>query len=95
MTDHRSSSVNTSSIKAERYRLLQRAVAADLAHQSDPALPPDDYLNAALELMAYDRRHGTWAPGTPGPGSATWSDDDGPLQYVRAQWTDRGEDPYC
>lgn len=78
-----------------RTELLQRAVAADQLHLADPALPPDDYLNQALELLDYDRRHGTWAPGSPGPGSATWSDDDGPLEYVRAQWTDCGEQPYC
>jgi hypothetical protein len=71
--------------KTERDHLLHRAVAADRKHLADPGLHPDDYLNAALELMAYDRRYGTWAPGLPGPGSATWSDDDGPLEYVRAQ----------
>lgn len=71
--------------KTERDHLLRRAVAADLQHLADPKLLPDDYLNAALELMAYDCRHGTWAPGSPGPGSATWSDDDGLLEYVRAQ----------
>lgn len=80
--------------KAERGRLLQRAVVADEKHLADPAMLPDDYLNAALELMAYDRRYGTWAPGSPGPGSATWSDDDGPLEYVRAQWTGYGGTPY-
>lgn len=81
--------------EAERTRLLHRAVAADRQHLADPALPADDYLNQALELLDYDRRHGTWAPGAPGPGSATWSDDDGPLEYARAQWTDCGEQPYC
>jgi hypothetical protein len=81
--------------KAERDRLLQCAVVADRHHLANPALNPDDYLNAALELMAFDRRYGTWAPGSPGPGSATWSDDDGPLEYVRAQWADGGEQPYC
>lgn len=69
-----------------RRYLLLRAVIADREHLADPNLHPDDYLNPILELMNSDRRKGTWAPTLPGPGSATWSGDDGPLEYVRAQW---------
>ena len=81
--------------KAERDRLLHRAAATHRQHLAAEALAADDYLNAALELLDFDRRHGTWTPHAPGPGSATWSDDDGPLEYVRAQWTEQGETPYC
>lgn len=82
----------TSVTRAERDRLLKRAVAADQQHLADPTLPPDDYLNAALELLDFDRRHGTWTPHAPGPGSAAWTDDDGPLKYVRTQWDHASRD---
>lgn len=68
-----------------RRYLLLRAVVADLEHLADPGLHEDDVLNAALELADYDRRHFTQSPG-PGPDSNTWKGDDGPLEYVRAQW---------
>lgn len=69
-----------------RQLLLRRAAYADRTHLRHPDLPENDYLNQALKLADYDRQHFTWSPDVPGPDSNAWAGDDGPLEYVRAQW---------
>lgn len=72
---------------ARRDYLLRHAVhLARLQAGTDWSSGEDEVLSAAWELIQYDRRYGTWSPTAPGPDSATWSDEDGALEYIRTQW---------
>jgi len=69
-----------------REYLLRHAAHLDRIH-ADPTWDAgeDQALDTAWELIQYDRTHATWLGGI-GPDSATWTTEDGALQYVRREW---------
>lgn len=69
-----------------RELLLRQAAYWHRTALEAPTVGTGRAYDAAWELMAYDRRHGTWLGGL-GPDSRTWSDDTGALDYTHREWT--------
>jgi hypothetical protein len=81
--------VTTPPPEEQRAHLLREAHHWAAIADEVPTIAHETALEAARRLMHHDQVHGTHTPDQPGPASATWHSDTGPLDYVHTQWQHR------